>query len=166
MRVLVFLHGTLIMHKGGLGVSREERVKQVIEGEGSVRVFSDYIPIGGAVEKLLLWKLQGVELYYFSSHRDPELIEVDKIVLDRYGFPEGELLFRDSNEKYKDVAEKILPDIIVEDDCQSIGGKKEMVYPNIKPKLQAKIKSIVVKEFEGIDQLPNKIDDLLKYQMD
>jgi hypothetical protein len=37
----------------------------------------------------------------------------------------------------------------------------EMTYPHINPKLKAKIKSIVVKEFSGIDHLPNDIAILI-----
>ncbi len=50
-----------------------------------------------------------------------------------------------------------MPDILIEDNCESIGGVKEMVYTNIKNKLKDKIKHIVVKEFEGIDHLPDKL---------
>ncbi len=53
-----------------------------------------------------------------------------------------------------------MPDIIIEDDCESIGGLTEMVYPHIQPELQQGIVSIVVKEFEGIDNLPDAITDL------
>ena len=60
----------------------------------------------------------------------------------------------------KDVAESIKPDILLEDDCESIGGQAEMVYPHIQPELQQGIASIVVKEFEGIDDLPGAITDL------
>ena len=31
MKILVFLHGTLIMHKNGEGKTREERVRQVLD---------------------------------------------------------------------------------------------------------------------------------------
>lgn len=58
------------------------------------------------------------------------------------------------------MAERLLPDIIVEDDCESIGGKEEMTYSHIRQDLKVKIKSVVVKEFEGIDHLPDKISDL------
>jgi hypothetical protein len=43
---------------------------------------------------------------------------------------------------------------LIEDDCESIGGEKEMVYPYIKKELKSKIKSVIIKEFEGIDNLP------------
>ena len=48
---------------------------------------------------------------------------------------------------------RVMPDILIEDDCESIGGTFEMIYPNIRSELRFKIKSIVVKEFEGIDRL-------------
>ena len=53
--------------------------------------------------------------------------------------------------------------MIVEDDCESIGGKVEMVYSNLKPEIKDKIKSIVVKEFEGMDCLPDRIPELIEY---
>lgn len=68
------------------------------------------------------------------------------------------LYFRYPGEDYKDVAEKLMPDIIVEDDCESIGGEIEMTYPHIRADLKKKIKSVVVKEFGGIDYLPDKIE--------
>ncbi|OGD56370.1 hypothetical protein A3E73_00070 [Candidatus Beckwithbacteria bacterium RIFCSPHIGHO2_12_FULL_47_17] len=43
-----------------------------------------------------------------------------------------------------------------------IGGEAEMTYPHIREDLKPKIKSIVVKEFQGIDHLPEKLQDLLK----
>ncbi len=37
-----------------------------------------------------------------------------------------------------------------------------MVYPNLKPELKDKIKSIIVKEFQGIDHIPDEISELMK----
>ena len=55
------------------------------------------------------------------------------------------------------------PDILIEDDCESIGGTAEMTYPHIREDLKPKIKSIVVKEFQGFDNLPDNLAFLLKY---
>ena len=55
------------------------------------------------------------------------------------------------------MAERETPDILIEDDCESIGGEKEMTYPHIREDLKSKIKSLVVKEFGGIDHLPDNI---------
>lgn len=39
-----------------------------------------------------------------------------------------------------------------------------MVYPHIKPELQQKIKSVVVKEFEGVDHLPDRLEKLISFE--
>ena len=162
MKILVFLHGTTIMHKTASGAGREEIVEQVSEGDESIRNYASYIPVGNAVKKLQQWKGQGATIYYLSSHRNTRDVEMDKSVLKKYGFPDGQIFCRRNREQYKDVVERIrpLPDLIVEDDCESIGGTVEMVYPNLKPELKNKIKSIVVKEFGGIDHLPDRISEL------
>jgi hypothetical protein len=164
MKILVFLHGTIIMHKNAIGHTREEIVKQVIEGDKSVHDYASYIPIGNAVKKLKTWEKQGSEIIYLSSHRTSKNVKKDGFVLKKYGFPNNKVLFRQGNESYADVAEKVMPDILIEDDCESIGGKNEMTYTYIKPELKKKIKHIIVKEFSGVDHLPNKISELKKYQ--
>lgn len=163
MKILVFLHGTTIMHKHGMGQKREDIVKQVIEHEESVLDYVSYVPVGDAVEKLRNWEKGGAEIIYLSSHENSDEVEKDKFVLRKYGFPKGEVFFRQKGEEYKDVAERIKPDIIIEDDCESIGGEIEMTYPHIKPELKAKIRLIVVKEFEGIDHLPNNLEELQRF---
>jgi hypothetical protein len=165
MRILVFLHGTTIMHKNAKGLTREETIKQIIEGDESIHDYASYTPIGNAVKKLQEWKGQGAKICYLSSHRNAEDVEKDKFVLKKYAFPDGQVFYRRNREEYKDVVERIrpLPDVIVEDDCESIGGRVEMVYPNVKPESKNKIKSIVVKEFAGIDYVPDKISELMKY---
>jgi hypothetical protein len=157
MKIMIFLHGTAIMHKNGLNRTREERVKQVLDGDESLYDFAAYIPVGNVVRKLQVWKQQGVEIVYLSSHKKDEDVEKDKVVLRNYGFPDGQVFFRHSSERYNETAEGVLPDILIEDDCESIGGEKDMTYPHIKPELKVRIKSIVVKEFGGIDHLPDDI---------
>lgn len=163
MKIMVFLHGTVIMHKSALGRSREERVKQVIDRENSVLDFTSYIPVDNAVAKLSSWHEQGAEISYLSSHKKIEDIQKDKSVLRKYNFPNGEILFRKSGEDYKDIVERIIPNLMVEDDCESIGGEKEMVYPHLKPEVRLRTKSIVVKEFGGLDHLPDEMSDLINY---
>lgn len=144
MRILVFLHGTVIMHKD----------------KDSVLDYASYIPVGNAVEKLEGWQSQGAEILYLSSHENQEAIKKDKLVLEKYGFPEGQIYWRQKEENYANIAEKLMPDILIEDDCKSIGGEKEMTYTNIRPELKTKIKQIVVKEFGGIDNLADEITKL------
>lgn len=76
----------------------------------------------------------------------------------KFEFPEGKLLFRRVREEYKEVAERLIPDVLIEDDCESICGRQRMTYTHIRTDLQQQIKLITIKEFEGIDHLP---DDLL-----
>ena len=92
-----------------------------------------------------------------------EDVETDQAVLRKHSFPEGQVLFRRRDEQNNDVTERVLPDILIEDDCESIGGEKEMTYPHIKTELKARIKSIVVKEFGGIDHLPEDLTELTSY---
>jgi hypothetical protein len=166
MKILVFLHGTTIMHKDARGLARERIVKQVMEGDTSIRDYASYIPVGDAAKKLQEWKSQGAKMCYLSSHKNAGDVETDKSVLKKYAFPDGQIFYRRSREEYKDVVERIrpLPDVIVEDDCESIGGEIVMVYPNLKPELRDRITSIVVKEFGGIDYLPDQISELMKWK--
>jgi hypothetical protein len=161
MKVLIFTEGTLIMHRSGRGHTREEVVKQVREGEDpSLSRWKTYVPIGNAAEKLRTWKKQGLDVLYLTSRTEPTGVEEIKNVLKKHNFPEGQLLFRQEGEEYKDIAQKVMPDIIVEDDCESIGGKDKMTYTHIKPELKKRIKSIVVREFSGVDHLPDDISEL------
>jgi len=158
MKILVFTEGTLIMHSGAKGLSGEDIVKQVLEGkEPSIREYGTYIPVGNGAKKLHLWKSQGAKIVYLTSRTKPAEIGRIRSVLKKHNFPKGQLLFRVEGEEYKDVAERAMPDIIVEDNCESIGGESEMTYTHIEPELKKRIKSIAVKEFGGIDNLPDDI---------
>lgn len=160
MRILIFLHGTTIQHGGAIGHTRKERVKQVINKDPSVKDYANYVPIGKAANTLRKWKKQGAVIDYLSSHTNKSDVAKDKSVIRKHKFPLGRIYYRKQNETYSQVAERIMPDIIIEDDCESIGGKKEMTYYGIKKRLKKKIKSIVTKEFQGIDHLPDNIKQL------
>jgi hypothetical protein len=165
VKILIFLHGTSIMHRNAKGLAREEAIRQVMEGNESLHDYESYIPVGNAAKKLRGWKSQGATICYLSSHKNAEDVEKDKFVLKKYALPDGQIFYRRNREEYKDVVERIrpLPSVIIEDNCESIGGKVEMVYPNLKLKIRDKIESIVVKEFAGIDCVPDEISELMKY---
>ncbi len=181
MKILVFTEGTVLMPGLAKNLNREEIVSQskeygiqqeertlVFTSEsnnnvepGSIGDYAGYVPNGNSVAKLTNWKNQGAIIYYLTSRRIKAETDAIKGILQKYHFPDYQnLLFRQEREDYKDVAERLLPDILIEDDCESIGGEKEMTYPSIRSDLKAKIKSIVVKEFGGIDHLADKIEDL------
>jgi hypothetical protein len=145
------------MHRGAYGWSREDIVKQVVDDEKSVSDYKNYIPIGNAEDKLKAWTKQGAEIVYLSSHQTEADVAKDRLVLKRYDFPEGQVFYRKDGENYVDLVEKILPDILIEDDCESIGGEGEMIYPNLPLSSKRKIRSIVVKEFARIDDLADEI---------
>ncbi len=146
------------MHRNAKGLTREEIVQQVrYRKDASLYDWKAYIPVGNAAKKLQAWKRQGAEIFYLTSRTKLEEVEEIKKVLERHGFPEGQLLFKRESEEYNDVAERIMPDIIVEDDCESIGGADQMTYTHIKPELKKRIRLIAVKEFGGIDHLPDNI---------
>ena len=80
--------------------------------------------------------------------------------MEKYLFPKGQVFYRQNGESYKNITERIIPDVLVEDDCESIGGEKEMTITFVRPEIKQKIKSIVVKEFSGIDNLPDDLNIL------
>lgn len=166
------------MQAGGKGLNREEIIKQVQNQEISVRNFSNYIPIGNAPEKLKKWADQGAEICYLSAltenkkSRGDEVVgadglKADELVLKKYNFPIGEIYHRELGENYCSVVERIIPypNILIEDDCESMGAEaeQEITYNQINSELRKKIKSILIKEFGGIDHLPDDVNFLLTH---
>ena len=185
MHLLIFTEGTIIMHSLAKGVSREERVKQS-QAEGIQREdrnlaydsggkpepvipgtpydFASYIPIDHAPKKLQAWKKQGATISYLTSRRIKNEIDTILKILNQYHFPStSNLHYRQKGENYAEVAEKVMPDILIEDDCNSIGGEVDMTYPHLSQKAKSKIKSIPVPEFGGIDHLPTNLKNLSTY---
>jgi len=162
MKIMIFLHGTVIMHRSATGQSREERVNQVRSREDpSLRDFASYVPVGGAVAKLGSWQKQGAEILYLSSHRSEVDVAKDRQVLARHRFPSGKVFFRGQGDSYATIVERIVPEVFIEDDCESIGGRGEMVSPFIRPDVASRIRIIVVREFGGIDSLPDDLPGLM-----
>lgn len=181
MKILVFTEGTILIFALGKNLQREKQIRMSQQAgiqreenalafendlplpaveEGSVYDFSSYVPIGNAVEKLITWKNQGASIYYLTSRRIKEEIKIIQKLLREYNFPDYQnLFFRSKGENYKDVAERVMPDILIEDDCISIGGEKEMVYPHINDSLKSKIIPVVIPEFSGIDELADDITE-------
>ncbi len=158
MKIMIFLHGTTIMHKSGLGVTREERVKQVKQGtDPSLHDYTSYVPVENAVKKIKGWQEQGADICYLSSHTTLEDVKKDMLVLQTHGFPEGQVFSRANGQSYQEIAETVLPDVLIEDDCESIGGAQEVTITHVRPAYKKRIISIVVKEFGGIDHLPDTL---------
>jgi len=146
-RILVFTEGTIVKEERG--------------NDG--RIFGGAM-IGNASTKLRTWKHQGAQLVYLTSRRENDEVEAVKNVLKKYAFPKGPVYHRELGEEYSTVAERLRPDVIVEDDCAGIGGEKEMAYPNMRQELRERTRSVVVREFGGIDHLPDSVLGLLNYK--
>jgi hypothetical protein len=121
-----------------------------------------YIPLNNSVAKIKTWANQGAEIYYLTSRRNLKEVNQIKNILVNHGLPGKGLYYRAKKEKYKDIAELLIPGIIIEDDCKSIGGKWQMTITYVREDIKNRIKSIVVKEFEGIEHLPNDIQELFE----
>ncbi len=160
MKILIFTEGTVTMHSTGKDLSREEIVKQVVDNESSVKDYASYVPVRNAVEKIKKWASQGAKICYMTSRRTEKEVNDVKTMLKKEGFPEGELFFRKGNETYQEAAKRVSPDILIEDDCESIGGEEEMISPKLDPDLGIKV--ITTKEFGGIDHLPDNVSGLMK----
>ncbi len=151
------------MHKNAVGHSREEIVRQVKMKDSSIHDYAKYVPVKYATTKIKGWYALGAEIIYLTSRQKLYEIEQIKQVLIKHNFPMGCLEHREGEETYRDVAERIMPDILIEDDCESIGGEKKMTITHVSPDKKVKIKSISLKEFGGIDHLPDNLKELLHY---
>ncbi len=156
MKIIIFLEGTTIMHRSGVGHTPTEIVRQVQHEEPDR---NDYVPIANAVNKLTSWKNQGAELYYLTSRKDAKEIDAVRSVLKRFYFPNGQLLFRQKNEGYKNIVERVMQDVLIEDDCKSIGAE-HIAISQLRSEKKDHIVSIIVPEFEGIDHLDENLSKL------
>ncbi len=136
MKILIFTEGTVVVH------SSEEKIKD----------YASYVPIKSAVTKIQTWQNNGHKISYITSRKKEGEVEVIRSILKKYDFPKGKLFYRKNAEEYKDVVDRVKPDILVEDNCESIGAE-EIIAPNLDPAL--KITCIIVPEFRGIDHLPD-----------
>lgn len=163
MEILIFTEGTILRHPSNAN-SREELVAESKADLDIILDYANYVPIGAAVAKIKSWHAQGTEVYYLTSRRTvTEVNAIHKVLLNN-GFPQVDnLLHRQIDETYAKVAERLMPTVLIEDDCESIGGIKEMTYTNISSEAKEKIKSIALAEFGGIDHLPDDLESLLKY---
>lgn len=144
MTIMIFAEGTIFKPKSWLHLQNHNA----------------YVPIGNAVEIINAWHQQGVNIIYCTSRKRKQAEQVAAL-LQKYGFPGSFLAARQFGEKYKDIVESLCPDILIEDDCRSIGGTWQMCITKVNPRIKEKMISIVVPEFKGIDDLPTDIE-LLK----
>lgn len=111
-----------------------------------------YKPIGNAVAITNALYDKGYDIYLCSYVRKKRHAFI-KTIIDFYGIKYTEILCRDKDEQYSDIVERLKPDILIEDDCRSIGGQKECCITKVNDELKSNIQSIIVPEFEGIDDI-------------
>ncbi len=161
MKVGVFLHGTAIMHAAAAGVERNERVQQVRRRDPSVRDFASYVPTPGTAEKLAAWERHGAILIYLSSHRRQDDIRADESVIRRHGFPAVPVHGRQEGEDYGPLVDRLGLDVLVEDDCESIGGAAQTCAAQMSPAGRQSVRCVVLPEFSGLADLPSNPAELL-----
>jgi hypothetical protein len=160
VRILVFLHGTAIMHSTAAGQSRAERVRQSRRRDRPVLDFAAYVPTEAAVEKVRTWHRHGAVISYLSSHRDAADVDLDRAVLATHGFPAGTVFSRDPGESYADAARRAGADVVVEDDCESIGGRGQTIAAVVAATPGRPVTSVIVPEFGGLAHLPDNPREL------
>jgi hypothetical protein len=136
MKILVFTEGTIIMHSY----------------EGGEESYDSYIPIKNSAAKLKKWQKQSNEVSYITSRKKSEEAQIIRGILTRYDFPKGDFYSRKDGEAYKDVVARACPNVLIEDNCASIGSE-EIICSHLDASL--KITCIIVPEFGGIDHLPD-----------
>jgi hypothetical protein len=120
-----------------------------------------YVTINLCVEKINRWHKQGARIAYLTSRRKPADVAAIARILTDAGLPGYALYYRGKGEEYHHVAEQLIPDVLIEDDCHSIGGSRNWTITYVKPEIKRRIHSIIVREFYGIDDLPDTLSGLL-----
>jgi hypothetical protein len=115
-----------------------------------------YVPLGNSVKIVNDLFDQGNEIYLCSYVRKDRYRFI-KSVMDHYKVKYTQILCRDKGEQYSDLVERVIPDILIEDDCASIGGEKEWCITNVREDIKKNIKSFIVEEFKGIDHIEKEI---------
>ncbi len=134
--IMIFLEGTILKPKS----------------KWFLFSFQNYVPIGRCAAILSRWHEQGMSISYCTS-RKRRGVSVMIDLLKRFELPGERLYYRGKAEGYKDIVETVKPDVLIEDDCKSIGGASQMCITRVCPEIKQGIKSVVVREYKGIGHL-------------
>lgn len=127
LTIMIFVEGTILKPKSWLLLYKHK----------------SYIPIGNAAKMIAGWQEQGANIIYCTSRKKKHAYDIADL-LKNYGFLGSFLAVREGKEKYKDIVEALMPDVLIEDDCKSIGGAWQMCISKVNPKIKESIASIVV----------------------
>ena len=137
-KIMIFVEGTILKPKYNNILSRIS--------------MTTYIPINNAIETLKKWQEEGYEVIYLTSLKGRRAMKMAQH-LDELGFTGSMVGYRQKNQDYATLIKEELPDILIEDNCSSIGGEENMCYNILSEDLKKEIKHIVVEEFQGIDNV-------------
>lgn len=112
---------------------------------------TSYVPIGGAVEKIRKWQEEGYEIIYLTSLGARGAMKMARHI-DELGFTGSMVGYRQLNQTYNTLFKEEMPDIFIEDNCKSI-GENFMVSSSLDEKVKDNMKTIIVDEFKGIDDV-------------
>lgn len=136
MRIMIFIEGTTFYTKPLLFLFTKY----------------GYKPIGNAVQSVNALYDEGHEIYLCSYVRKSRYGFIRSVV-NFYGMKYTKILCRDKGEAYSEIVERLKPDVLIEDDCKSIGGLKACCITDVKKEIKRDIQSIIVPEFSGIDNV-------------
>lgn len=137
-KIMIFSEGTILKPKHNNFFSR-------INVNG-------YVPIGNAKEIIKNWQEQGYEIIYLTSQKGRKAMGMAQR-LDELGFVGSMVGYRQSRQDYATLIKEEQPDILIEDDCKSIGGERHMCITQLSDEIKKSLKHIVVEEFKGIDDV-------------
>ena len=110
IKIMIFTEGTVLKPKNNFGLFN----------------FSSYVPIDDCVSKIQSWQQEGAEIVYCTSRNSKRQVNQIVSLLKNYHFAGTKLYYREPKQKYSDIIEIVMPDILIEDDCKSIGGQWQM----------------------------------------
>lgn len=137
-KIMIFIEGTILKPKHDNKLSR--------------LFMTSYVPINDAVNTLKKWQEQGYEIIYLTSLKGRRAMKMAQRI-DELGFTGSMVGYRQKNQDYATLIKEERPDILIEDDCMTSGGEANMCYSLLNEELKKDIKHIVVKEFDGIDDV-------------
>jgi hypothetical protein len=153
VRILVFLHGTAIMHPTAVGRLRGRARPPVPAARLGSAGLRRLCPHRGGCGEVRSWQHHGAIICYVSSQASAPGADLDRAMLGRHGFPTGTVYFRQPGEDYASVARR----------GSRCGGRRRLrehrrLQPHHRSKLCGDPRSrrgcIIVPEFGGLAHLP------------
>ena len=105
-KIMIFVEGTILKPKYNNILSRIS--------------MTTYIPINNAIETLKKWQEEGYEEIYLTSLKGRRAMKMAQH-LDELGFTGSMVGYRQKNQDYATLIKEELPDILIEDNCLSVG---------------------------------------------